>query len=126
MRRNERRERRLGRAIARLFGLTLAAALARAFQLASGGVQDVLLFLSTATPALATALSGIRAQREYLQQAENSRQMANQLKVLRRRMQVAPDLASLQAITNTTGMLMVDENQDWYATMRPHDFEVQL
>jgi hypothetical protein len=125
MRRNERRERRLSRALVPLFGLTLAAALARALQ-PSGGVQDVLLFVSTTTPALATALSGVRAQREFLQQAENSRQMANQLKVLRRRMQVAPDLANLQAITNTTGMLMVDENQDWYATMRPHDFEVQL
>jgi len=125
-RRNERRERRLSRAIAPLFGLTLAVALARAFQLVGSGGQNVLLLLSTITPALATALSGIRAQREYLQQAESSRQMANQLKVLRRRMRVAPDLASLQAITNTTGMLMVDENRDWYATMRPHDFEVQL
>jgi hypothetical protein len=126
MRRNERRERRLGRAIASLFGLTLAVALARVIRPPVGEIQNALLLLSTAAPALATALSGIRAQREYLQQAENSRQLANQLRVLRRRMQVAPDLASLQAITNTTGMLMVDENQDWYTTMRPHDFEVQL
>ena len=126
IRRNERRDRRLSRTILLLFGLTLAAALARAFELAGREMQDVLLLLSTTAPALGTALSGIRAQREYLQNAENSRQMANQLKVLRRRMQVAPDLISLQAAAYTLGMLMLDENQDWYATMQPHDFEVQM
>jgi SMODS and SLOG-associating 2TM effector domain 3 len=127
MRRNERRERRLSRTIVLLFGLTLALALGRALMLTDEGPQGaLLLLLATTVPALGTALSGIRAQREYLQNAEKSRQMANHLKVLRRRMEVAPDLASLQTTVTTMGLLMVDENQDWYATMQPHDFEVPL
>jgi hypothetical protein len=86
----------------------------------------ILLLAATIAPALATALSGIRAQREFLRNAENSRQIANHLTVLRRRMRMAEDLTDIQHITHTMGLLMLDENQDWYATMQPHDLEMPV
>jgi hypothetical protein len=121
-RKYERRERLLSRIVAVLVGVTLVVALVR------GGVPGVrgLLLPATIAPALATALSGIRAQREFLRNAENSRQIANHLTVLCRRMTMAEDLADIQHITHTMGLLMLDENQDWYATMQPHDLEMPV
>jgi hypothetical protein len=127
-RKYERRERLLSRIVAVLVGLTLVVALARGTlglkpaSLTAG----ILLLAATIAPALATALSGIRAQREFLRNAENSRQIANHLTVLCRRMTMAEDLADIQHITHTMGLLMLDENQDWYATMQPHDLEMPV
>jgi hypothetical protein len=121
-RRFERRERLLGRIVAVLVGITLIVALVRGFGFGARG----LLLPATIAPALATALSGIRAQREFLRNAENSRQIANHLTVLCRRMAMAEDLTDIQHITHTMGLLMLDENQDWYATMQPHDLEMPV
>ncbi|NMO54287.1 hypothetical protein HH310_24270 [Actinoplanes sp. TBRC 11911] len=127
VRKYERRDRFLSRSVGILVGVALVVALARGIPGAGdGGTKDVLILLATVAPALATALSGIRAQREYLRNAENSRQMANHLKVLRRRMGMAEDLATIQNLTHTMGLLMLDENQDWYATMQPHDLEMPV
>ncbi|HEU4349755.1 MAG TPA: hypothetical protein VFR35_18410 [Actinoplanes sp.] len=125
VRRYERRDRVLIRVVAALVGVTLVVALIRGIP-ASDRVAPMLLLLATTAPALATALSGIRAQREFLRNAENSRQMANHLKVLRRRMAMASDLPAIQNLTHTMGLLMLDENQDWYATMEPHDLEMPV
>jgi hypothetical protein len=125
-RRNERRDRLFSRTVIGLICLTLGAALARISSLPGEQAQGVLLLLATTAPALAAALSGMRAQRQYTQNAEKSRQMAEHIAIVRRRLEVATDIASVQGLAQTMGLLMLEENQDWYSMMQPHDFEVQI
>jgi hypothetical protein len=129
-RRNERRDNRLTQAIALLFGLTLLAAILHAASLhgleLSHRLGDWLVLVSIMLPAVAAGLGGIRAQREYLRNAERSARMAHTLQALKGPLERAPDLADLRALARTTGTLMLEENRDWFGTMRFHDIELHV
>jgi hypothetical protein len=129
-RRNERRDSRLTQAIALLFAVTLVAAILHAASLhgleLSPRLGDWLVLVSIMLPAVAAGLGGIRAQREYLRNAERSARMAHTLRALKGPMERAPDLANLRALARATGTLMLEENRDWFGTMRFHDIELHV
>ncbi len=121
--RYRRRHSWLIRASALLFGTALVVALLKAFGLAEGGPGGLNLakgfdLLGVALPALAGALSGIRAQREYLRNAERYARMVPYLEVLGRRMAAAPDLATARTVALEAEAAMLDEARDWFVIMR--------
>jgi FtsH-binding integral membrane protein len=128
--RNEQHDRRFTQAIALLFGVTLLAAILHAASFhgleVSPQLGDWLVLVSIMLPAVAAGLGGIRAQREYLRNSERSARMAHTLQALKSPLERAPDLASVRALARTTGTLMLEENRDWFGTMRFHDIELHI
>jgi hypothetical protein len=128
--RNERRHRRIANASLAIFGATLVAAV---LHLGSGRIgltvswwEGTLILLSIGLPALAGALRGIGAQREYMRNADRSRNMALHLHATKRRMERAPDLSYIRHIAEEAQLLMLGENRDWFVVMQFHDVELHV
>jgi hypothetical protein len=136
--RNERGHRWVTAAIAGLFALTLVAALLHSVGFggheeehgteAAGGfpTADMLTFLAIALPALGGALGGIRAQQEFVRQAERFAMMVHHLGAAADRMRAAQDLDTIRAVAAEAEDLMLEENRDWFVVVRFHDFELHV
>jgi hypothetical protein len=85
---------------------------------------EILSFLAIATPAFGTAFGGIRAEREYLENAERYGLMAQQLSALRQRTRFARTLRSLQQAAMDVERVMLQENRDWFVVMSQHPIGV--
>lgn len=131
-RKHARRYLRLSRATEFVFLATIL--VAALFAVGVGGnVSDqalspasVLLVLAISMPALGVALSGIRAQREYLRNSERCGRMVYYLENVRARMEAAPRLETVRAIAAEVEELMLEENRDWFLVTRFHDFELRM
>ena len=130
---NERRHRQLSFTIAALFGATLLAAMLHALEV--GGhddhgsvfsVSNVLVLLALSLPAMAGALSGFRAQREYDRNAERFSAMVPYLRAIADRIRSASDLPALRLAALEAESVMLEENQDWFMVMKFHDFELHV
>ena len=77
-------------------------------------------------PAVAAAVSGYAAHREYRQLADRSRHMVERLGDASRRLEMADSLAALQGLAVSTEQLMRGENSDWYALVHLHELDVPL
>jgi len=145
--RHHSKERRLTLVIEALFGLTLLAAIVHAggwlepkseppaagpgtAPAAEAGGSDTaarwVVVLSISLPAIAGGLSGIRAQREYVRNAERSRRMASNLESVQARLDAAQTLTDVRNVARTAEDTMLEENQDWFGVMRVHDFELHV
>jgi Protein of unknown function (DUF4231) len=81
-------------------------------------------FLAIAIPAVAGALSGYAAQRDYTRHAERSRLFAQLLDSALDRLLRTRDLDSIQQAALTVSRSMRDEATDWYSAV--HSKEVEL
>ncbi|HYN70295.1 MAG TPA: hypothetical protein VEX41_08800 [Candidatus Eisenbacteria bacterium] len=129
-RRNADRQRVTTAAITALFGATLIAAIGHALQIGrhepAEGAANVLVFAAVVLPAIAAALGGIRAQREYHRHAERFAAMAHHLADVASRMAVAPDLETVRAVASAAEELMLEESRDWFVVVRFHNFELHV
>ena len=130
---NERRHRQLSFTIAALFGATLLAAMLHALEVGGHGEQgsvftisNLLVMLALSLPALAGALSGFRAQREYDRNAERFSAMVPYLRAIADRTRSAPDLPALRLAALEAESVMLEETQDWFMVMKFHDFELHV
>lgn len=114
--RQRRRDRLLGTAVWWLFVGSLGLIVVKAFWGESEPVVALAL-ASTGLPALASAFSGIREQRQYVRNSERSRRVAGRLERLRTRLRAARDLGSVQELATATAVLLSEENQDWFGVM---------
>jgi hypothetical protein len=120
--RQRRRDRLLNSATSWLFVGTLALTLADPFVQGQQS-RAALTLAATGFPALAAAFSGIREQRQYVRNSERSRRVARRLERLRARLGAARDLGSVQQLTSTAGILLTEENQDWFGVMEAVDLK---
>jgi hypothetical protein len=121
------RERTAQRLIYGIVGLALVTALLHVVPVTVPHLwEEFLLLVSAAAPALTMATAGIRERREYQQLGENSRHIRQYLLKLRPCLEAAPDLPAIQGFVQQLGQDMLAETRDWYSTMEPHDFEVQI
>ncbi len=131
-RKHEMRHLRLSRATEILFGVTILAAVLHSFSVGGHGSAgtlswaNLLILLAIALPALGAALSGIRAQREYLRHSERFGRMVHYLEDTKKRMEAAPDLETVRTVAAEAEDLMLEENRDWFVVMRFHDFELHV
>ena len=131
-RKHEMRHLRLSRATDILFGLTILAAVLHSLSIGgheSAGTlswANLLILLAIALPALGAALSGIRAQREYLRHSERFGRMVHYLEDTKKRMEAAADLKTVRTVAAEAEDLMLEENRDWFVVMRFHDFELHV
>jgi hypothetical protein len=124
---HQRRHRGFVIIIAVLFLLTIVAAILHSLRLGHGEHSgDLVSMLSLTLPALGAALSGLAAQREHHRHAERYQWLTDTLAAAQRRMQMAPDVRSLQKIAAEAELVLLDENRDWFGVMRFHDFELHL
>jgi hypothetical protein len=129
--RSRTRFQRIARASALIFGLTLIAAFLHTIGVGSSGDKETFLgsgiiFLSLTLPALAGAVRGVAAQREYERTADRCAQMVRLLETLQRRMERAVDLQHIRAVARETETVMLSENRDWFVVMQFHDFELHV
>ena len=89
-------------------------------------LTNLLSFLAIVMPAVAGALGGIHAQREYHRNAERFGRMVPVLDAANRRLQRATDPAALQIVVQDVENLLLDEVRDWFVVMRFHDIELHV
>jgi hypothetical protein len=124
---HERRHRRLILASYVLFTGTLIAALLHALGFGAHGSEgalawsDLLVFVAVVFPAVAGAVAGLHAQRQYERNASRYRGIANRLTGARERLEAATTQAEVRAVVRETEVVMLDENLDWFGTMRFED-----
>ena len=82
--------------------------------------------LALSLPALAGALSGFRAQREYDRNAERFSAMVPYLRAIADRTRSAADLPALRLAALEAESVMLEETQDWFMVMKFHDFELHV
>jgi hypothetical protein len=82
--------------------------------------------LSITLPAIAAALSGLAAQREYMQNSEQYKRMAWSLERLQKEMRDAPDQKKVLEVANEAETTLREENRGWLRVMRFHDIEVHV
>jgi membrane protein YdbS with pleckstrin-like domain len=116
-----RRQRQLGWLAIALFALSALAAVCHSVDLLGSNVWG---YLSVVIPAVAAAIAGYSAQREYARIADRSRLMVNRLSEARRQIEGTRRMSSLQRAADSTEVLMRAETADWYEVVRLHDFEV--
>jgi hypothetical protein len=121
--RHRRRHLRLARAGNVLFGLTFAAALLHFVGPGNESLGRLLLFLAIFSPSAAAALGAVRTHREYLRNAQRSREMALHLEELKARMKTARDLESFLPLVQEAEEIMLQENADWRVVVRFHELE---
>lgn len=130
--RNHERHHRVHQRTQAIFAITLLAALCHVVAHLVGLLERLpflgtdLLFLSLTMPPCAGAVHGIGAQREYLRNAERSREMVPFLKRIKARMDVAPDIAEVRRLAEDAEQLMLSENRDWFVVMQFHDVELHV
>ncbi|MGH2774998.1 MAG: DUF4231 domain-containing protein [Actinomycetota bacterium] len=122
---SERRDRMLARAVAALFTATLVSALLHGLEVAHES-GDWLILASISLPAVAGALDGVRAQREYVRSGERSSRLSLKLRDLLIRMQEAATPSDIQEVAKAAGDVILEENQDWHTAMRFHDLELRV
>lgn len=81
-------------------------------------------FLAIAIPAVAGALSGYAAQRDYSRHAERSRLFAGFLDRALDRLLAARDLDGIQQATLAISRSMRDEATDWYSAVHTQELEL--
>jgi hypothetical protein len=81
-------------------------------------------FLAIAIPAVAGALSGYAAQRDYSRHAERSRLFAGFLDRAMDRLLVTRDLDGIQQATLAISRAMRDEATDWYSAVHTQELEL--
>jgi Protein of unknown function (DUF4231) len=81
-------------------------------------------FLAIAIPAVAGALSGYAAQRDYTRHAERSRLFAGFLDRALDRLLAARDLDGIQQATLAISRSMRDEATDWYSAVHTQELEL--
>jgi hypothetical protein len=129
---HHRRHQRLTWASVALFSATVLAGALHALNVAGDASPQelswasVLILLAIAMPALGAALSGIRAQREYLRHSERSDRMVHYLQSVKMRMAAAPDTETVRQVAADAEDLMLEENRDWFIVMKFHDFELSV
>lgn len=130
--RNRRQHDRLTRASEILCGLTIVAALLYVLEIGGHDMSPALtwttaqLVLVGVLPATAAALTGIRAQQEYLRNAERSRRLVPFLGAIADRLEWARDLTEVRAIVYEAEDMMLWTDRDWLATMEFHNFELHV
>jgi hypothetical protein len=109
-----------------LFAVSTAAALLHS--LGAGGTPARPFkwwdFLAIAIPAVAGALSGYAAQRDYTRHAERSRLFAGFLDRALDRLLAARDLDGIQQATLAISRAMRDEATDWYSAVHTQELEL--
>lgn len=109
-----------------LFAVSTAAALLHS--LGAGGTSTRPFkwwdFLAIAIPALAGAVSGYAAQRDYTRHAERSRQFARQLDGSLNRLLAARDLDGIQQAALSISLSMRNEATDWYSAVHSQETEL--
>jgi hypothetical protein len=85
-----------------------------------------LIFLAISMPALGAALSGIRAEREYLRNSERYGRMVHYLEDVERRISAATNFETIRQCAAQAENLMLEENRDWFLVMKFHDFELHV
>ncbi len=85
----------------------------------------VVVYMSVALPATASALGAIGAQREHRRNAQRSGRMARYLRSLQQRMDSAPDLPTMHAVARQASAVMLQDIDDWFVTMEFRDVELQ-
>ncbi|MDP6454930.1 MAG: hypothetical protein QF898_16625 [SAR202 cluster bacterium] len=129
---NEQKHQRLSYAIMALFGATLLTAVLHALEFgghddhSAFSIANILVFLALTLPALAGALSGVRAQREYERNAERFKSMVPYLQAIADRVRSASDLSTLRNAAQDAETVMMEETQDWFTIMKFHDFELHV
>ncbi len=128
----ERRHLLLGRATEFLFvaavsvGVLHALGIGENSTLGSISWSNLLVLLAISMPALGAALSGIRAEREYLRNSERYGRMVHYLKQVEERLKAAANLETVRQLAAEAENLMLEENRDWYLVMKFHDFELHV
>jgi hypothetical protein len=87
-------------------------------------LEDTAGLVGVTFPALAAAIGGIAAQRQYQRHAIVSARMARFLDVAKERIRQVSSAAALQAAAADVDDIMGDENRDWLGVMKFHDFEL--
>jgi hypothetical protein len=129
---NHRRHQRLARASVALLNATVVAGLLHAFNVGGDGLShhlswaNLLVLLAISMPALGAALSGIRAQREYLRHSERFGLMVHYLQSVKMRMAAAPDIETVRQVVAEAENLMLEENRDWFVVLKFHDSELNV
>jgi hypothetical protein len=106
-----------------LFALTLVAALLHFIGAGGESWGRLLLFLAIVSPSVAAALGAVRTHREYLRNAQRSKEMALHLEDLKARMKDARDLESFIPLVQEAEEIMLQENADWRVVVRFHELE---
>jgi hypothetical protein len=129
---HDRRHQPLARASVTLFNAAVVAGLLHAFNVGGDGLShhlsraNLLVLLGISMPALGAALSGIRAQREYLRHSESFGPMVHYLQSVEMRMAAAPDIETVRQVAAEAEDLMLEENRDWFVVLKFHDFELNV
>jgi hypothetical protein len=85
---------------------------------------DVWGYCSVVIPAIAAAIAGYSAQREYPRLAERSGAMVRRLNDARDQVKCSQGLSSLQDAARKTELLMRSETAEWYEVIRLKDLEL--
>jgi hypothetical protein len=110
-----------------LFAATIGAAVAHSMGVGRNHSWGHLFsVLSITLPAIAAALSGLAAQREYMQNSEQYKRMAWSLERLQKEMRDAPDQTKVLEVANEAETTLREENRGWLRVMRFHDIEVHV
>jgi hypothetical protein len=87
-------------------------------------LEDTAGLVGVTFPALAAAIAGIAAQRQYQRHAIVSARMARFLDLAKERIRQVSSAAELEAAAADVDDIMGDENRDWLGVMKFHDFEL--
>jgi hypothetical protein len=122
--RHERHHRTLGWLMAGLFTVSFVAAVLHAAGIGHGATwEDTLVLFSIIVPAAGAAASGVAEQRDYRRHAERDGRMVVRLRGQVATVEAARTLADLRAAALETEALMLQENSDWFGSVRLTGFE---
>ena len=86
-------------------------------------LNSTLTYLAIVFPTIAAALTGLRSHFGYKKIADRSAMMVTNLLLLQQKLRECKSLAELQELALEAESLMVQENADWYVTVRLHELE---
>jgi hypothetical protein len=115
-----------------LFFATLLAAVLHAVGVGADSADQALswsnlfILLAISMPALGAALSGIKAEREYLRNSERHGRMVHYLEDIGRALNSASNLVTIRQCAAEAENLMLEENRDWFVVMKFHDLELHV
>jgi len=120
--RHVRHHRTLGWLMACLFAIAFLAAVLHAAGIGHAW-EDTLVLFSIIVPAAGAAASGVAEQRDYRRHAERDGRMVVRLREQVVSVESARTLADLRAAALETEALMLQENSDWFGSVRLTGFE---
>lgn len=121
------RHRRLAMAGYVLFAGTILVATLHATGIGAGESEGALnlshlfVLLATMLPATAGAIAGLQAQHQYERNARRYEVMAKRLVGARESLESATARSDVRSVVQEIESIMLDENLDWYGTMRFED-----